>query len=180
MKKLITLIAATLALALTAMSTQARPDPDRMFDRMDADGDGLLTLTEMQAREPRRLRKMDTNDDGGLSLDEMLSAMEAHQEKHKKRQAKRAERMANRVREQFTKLDENADGVVMPDEIRLATFTDMDANGDGFVSKDEAATLAKSKRGMREATWLPWHEKERKHRRHKGRESKDESQGSEN
>ena len=72
MKKLITLIATTLTLVLASLATQARPDPNRMFDRMDADGDGMLTLTEMQDRKPKRLEKLDANDDGGLSLEEML------------------------------------------------------------------------------------------------------------
>ena len=77
--------------------------------------------------------------------------------------------MTERVQEQFTKLDENADGVVMPEEIRTVTFNEMDANGDGYVSKAEAKQRAREKRKNREATWLPWHEHdhERGKRRHR-------------
>ena len=67
------LIAATLALPLYAMSERAA--------ELDANGDGLLTIDEVQAAYPdvtaESFAEMDLNADGALEEDEIAAAEEA-------------------------------------------------------------------------------------------------------
>lgn len=54
------------------------PDPEKVFARRDADKDGFLTLAEFKTgmkepaleKAPKRFRKLDTNGDDRLSLEE--------------------------------------------------------------------------------------------------------------
>lgn len=74
------------------------------FATLDADGDGLVTPAEMvaqreRAREERaaqRMARIDTNEDGALSLDEMTAASEAR----------------------FARMDRNDDGALERREVR--------------------------------------------------------------
>lgn len=45
-------------------------DPSRMFDRMDANHDGMLDKSEIDAAAAERFRRMDTNGDGVITPDE--------------------------------------------------------------------------------------------------------------
>jgi Ca2+-binding EF-hand superfamily protein len=47
-----------------------RPDGSRMFDRLDANHDGSLDATEINALLARRFARMDANHDGVLTADE--------------------------------------------------------------------------------------------------------------
>ena len=48
----------------------AAPDGSRMFDRLDANHDGSLDATEINALLARRFARMDVNHDGMLTADE--------------------------------------------------------------------------------------------------------------
>jgi hypothetical protein len=77
------------------------------FTRMDSDGDGLVTAAEMTAaaqrtRESRvaaMIERLDTNDDGALSLDEVNA----------------------RSAQRFARLDRDEDGSLEPREMRRGT-----------------------------------------------------------
>jgi len=45
-------------------------DPSRMFDRIDANHDGVLDKSEIDAAAAERFRRMDTNGDGVITADE--------------------------------------------------------------------------------------------------------------
>jgi hypothetical protein len=47
---------------------------ERMFARLDADGDGFVSDTEASAREPRMLGRLDADGDGAVTRDEALTA----------------------------------------------------------------------------------------------------------
>jgi hypothetical protein len=74
------------------------------FTAMDTDGDGLVTPAEMVAerqqraedRAAQRLARIDTNEDGALSLEEMTAASEAR----------------------FARMDRDDDGSLEPRELR--------------------------------------------------------------
>lgn len=71
------------ATAFAADGEKKKPDPERIFKKKDADGDGALTLEEFKTGLPEkaltradaRFKKLDTSGDGKLSLDEFKAGM---------------------------------------------------------------------------------------------------------
>jgi Ca2+-binding EF-hand superfamily protein len=100
----------------------------RMFERLDANKDGMISLEEFQppGKHQGPMEKADSNNDGAVTLEEM--------------QAMRAAKMAEhdaRMTERFTMMDTNGDGAVTQEEARQTMFNHMDANQDGQLSADE-------------------------------------------
>jgi Ca2+-binding EF-hand superfamily protein len=69
--------------ALAADGEKKRPDPEQIFKKKDANGDGALSLEEYKAGMPDkalakadgRFKKLDSSGDGKLSLDELKAGM---------------------------------------------------------------------------------------------------------
>ena len=53
------------------------PHDSAMFSRIDANGDGVLTFSEVMTNKTRAFEEGNKNKDRGLSLDEMVEAVEA-------------------------------------------------------------------------------------------------------
>ncbi len=136
------------AMGLTAVVAQAQDSRseqgDRserrgmMFEELDTNGDGQLTLEEMTARGAERFASADTNGDALLSADEMNAAAAA-------RIAERTERMIKRM-------DKDADGMLSAQEMQsrrdpAKMFERVDRNGDGAVSEEEFAQARKRMQG---------------------------------
>lgn len=125
---LIAAMAAGLMLpALDASAQQARGKPD--FATLDANGDGALTMAELEAHGQGRFAAADTDSDGVLTREELAAAAEG-------RAAQAVERMLSR-------LDTNGDGNISQDELpdrsdRVGQmFTRADTNEDGTLSAEE-------------------------------------------
>lgn len=118
-------------LVLAAGAAQAdnpRERPD--FATLDLNGDGALTLEEMQSRGQACFAEMDANNDGVLSKEELSAAVTAH--------------AADRVARMLSRFDDNGDGLLQQDEMparaenRAARMFDrFDADGDGTISAEE-------------------------------------------
>jgi len=107
------------------------------FSELDLDGDGTLTLEEMQSARGARFAQADTDGDGNLSRDELLAGA--------------AERMAIMIDRQMERFDDNEDGMLSANEMddmrpRRADpermFSRVDADGDGVVSEAEFDEIA--------------------------------------
>ena len=103
-----------------------RPD----FAELDLNGDGAISLEELQAHGAARFADVDTNGDGGLSADELIAAANG-----------RAEERAARMIERH---DDNGDGILQLDEMPRRgedradrMFDHVDANRDGQISAEE-------------------------------------------
>jgi Ca2+-binding EF-hand superfamily protein len=109
---------------------------ERVFQRFDKNGDGVLELAELPERKQKRLSGADTNNDGRLSADE-LAAFKP-QKRHRAGSAHK--RMAADPAKLIQKFDENGDGVLELSELsdhkgrRLAAA---DANQDGRLTVEE-------------------------------------------
>lgn len=122
-----------LALALPASADQ--PMRGAMdFSQMDQNGDGAITLEEMQAGPEAMFAAADTDGDGALSREELLAASAA--------------RMAQNVDRMLERADGDGDGRLSAAEIaamqdsrretRMARMFDrLDADGNGSLSAEE-------------------------------------------
>lgn len=128
------LIPVGLAVSLPASAMGAGDGPMQRpaFSDLDLDGDGSLTLEEMQSAGQARFAEADTDGDGNLSRDEMLAAA--------------AERMATMIDRRMERFDDNEDGMLSANEMddmrpRRADpehmFARVDADGDGVVTEAE-------------------------------------------
>jgi len=89
-------VAAAVAVSCFAPAAFAQakkaPNPEKVFAKKDADGDGRLSLDEFKsgmkeeaaAKAGGRFKKLDTNGDGALSLEEFTAGMKAAAEKKNK------------------------------------------------------------------------------------------------
>lgn len=96
----------------------------RMWDKLDADGDGRVALSDLKGKHAERLAKADANGDGYITREEMRAYSEA----------RRSEWRAKRFP------DANGDGSVSRSEFEAASkerFDKLDKNGDGKLTEDE-------------------------------------------
>ncbi|MEM8772618.1 MAG: hypothetical protein AAGD92_13310 [Pseudomonadota bacterium] len=123
-------MAATIGLTLVAMGAPALANhPGKGargggFDRLDLNGDGEVTVDELNENQAILLQEADANADGAITREEMRAFRKA------KREQLRAERNP----------DKNGDGVIDRLEFDQAAderFKRMDKNGDGVISEDE-------------------------------------------
>jgi len=140
MKTTIAVLAATSMLALSSPPGFAQ-DGDgfqrgregggmrQMFNRLDSDNSGDISLEEFETLGMLGdLGAIDTDNDGILSVDEIIAHMDA----------RRAERRRERIERRF---DLDGDGQITIAEIesqRQKRFALMDSNDDGTISRDEA------------------------------------------
>lgn len=122
------------ALVLPAI---AQDDPDRggmVFETLDANGDGAVTLEEMQNARENRFGEADANGDGVLDRSELLAMAE--------------ERAARGVDRMLERADANGDGVLNAEEMAELRdgrrgpnperiFQRMDADDNGSVTRTE-------------------------------------------
>jgi Ca2+-binding EF-hand superfamily protein len=102
-----------------------------MFDSMDADKDGKLTYSEMEAHRKAEFDAADTNKDGALSTDELSArALARFQEK-----------LAVRTQAMLDNMDNDSSGSLSPDEMGegpgMRNFAKIDADNDGAITKEE-------------------------------------------
>ena len=143
--KHLALIPAIALLALSASAEAGRGHGGKkMLERLDSDGDGLVSLAEFQQKESRFMA-MDADEDGGVSREEMQAHIAAKSEERAARKAKRRAAKAARMEEKFGAADADGNGLVTAEEAHLAAFNRLDANGDGHIDADEL----KSRRGKR-------------------------------
>lgn len=117
-------------LAIGSLSAGPGPRGGGMMKHFDADGDGVVSVEEIRARNLERAEAIDANKDGIISIEEL----EAH------RQLMRAERQARRQQHWLERLDANKDGVVSVEEFvaaREAMIQRLDRNGNGIIDPEE-------------------------------------------
>jgi Ca2+-binding EF-hand superfamily protein len=151
-----------LALAGLAASASAWGQADPMFQHMDSNHDGRISLQEHAAAERATFQRIDANHDGKLTADEMrtarlaLGVAAASSDEH----AAAAAENAAVAQALFERLDADHDGRVSSAEMqaahsRPASAEDarpvvgagaaLDANHDGVVNAAEHAHIARAR-----------------------------------
>ena len=130
---LIAAIAAGLTLVALDASAEGRGGPREKpaFAILDADGNGSITMEELENAAAARFAAMDTDGNGGISAAELATAHEAE--------------MASRTAKMIERMDENGDGELQADEMKPRgrgnnaerMFDHMDENEDAAISQDE-------------------------------------------
>lgn len=149
------LLMAAITAGLVASVAQAADNDDRGrrgperpgFEQLDLNGDGQLTLEELQGQHEARFAEMDANGDGTVTAEELA--------------AKMTQAVVDRAAKMVERLDENGDGVLQADEMEPGErrgnmaermFGHADANEDGVVTAEEfeaAMEDAKERGGRR-------------------------------
>ena len=127
---------------------QAKADPAALFKKLDTNNDGKLSKEELKAgpikaeKADKVFDKLDTNKDGSLNADEL-----------KVLAARKAGGRVNPA-ELFKKLDINSDGKLSKEEVGKAPLVQdnakrldkvmqrLDTNNDGFLNEEEFKKLA--------------------------------------
>ncbi|MCU4654024.1 calcium-binding protein [Roseibacterium sp. SDUM158016] len=138
------------ALVLPAVAQEGpREGPRMVFEQFDLDGDGSVTLEEMEGARAARFAEADANDDGVLDRDELI--------------AMATERAARGIDRMLERVDADGDGAISSEEMAdmrgarrgpgpEAMFERFDANADGAVTEaefDEAMAAFRERHGGR-------------------------------
>ena len=131
-------------------------NPEEIFERLDANGDGKIVLDELP--EPARqglgrfLEQADANRDKALTLEEFRKGHELARRLAGISPANAASSNAGPGAALFKALDGNGDGALSADELAAATesLKKLDRDGDGQLSPRELATTGGPPAGSRQ------------------------------
>ena len=127
------LLAISCSLALWATPTAfAGNDADSKFKKMDTDGDGKITRAEHAAAAKLMFTECDANRDGSVTATEMDAAIAGHggkPSKHDKTSVEKIKVIDQDGDGKLTALEHETGSVKM--------FAKMDKDADGFLSKAE-------------------------------------------
>lgn len=108
---------------------------ERLFAKMDADGNGVLSSAEGEAAVLKMFEKQDADGDRYLSQAEFMSRKHDRQPS-----AEKAQKLGDLKAKRFAALDKDGDGRVSAEEFFAAAqqrFAAADLNKDGQVTREE-------------------------------------------
>ena len=114
-----------------------------LFDEIDTDKDGKLSLAELEAHRAAEFAASDTNGDGALDAAEIAARM----------MARFQEKLADKAQHMIDNRDNDGNGTISADEMGKGPaedhFARIDTDNDGAISKEEAeaAMQHRKKRG---------------------------------
>lgn len=172
-KTIITALAMSLALGVTAAEARGFGQKHPQFSEVDADGNGQISQTELEAIAANRFNEADANADGFLDADEMKAQLQQMADKMPEnpngngRSERMMEHMGDFMDRMIARVDENEDGKISLEEItamqRGMVFADIDSNEDGAISEMEwhVAVDHRSGGGMQDRMQMRGHMQDR-------------------
>ncbi len=104
------------------------------FGKLDADGSGTITIEEMSVKRQEFFNKLDTDNSGTISQEEAKAARELRREMKK-------ERRATRIMERY---DTDKDGKISREEYQavvMERFDNADTDNSGFITIEQVQNL---------------------------------------
>jgi hypothetical protein len=128
--------------------------PKGPFETLDNDGNGSVSFAEFQQNGINMLRRIDTDDNDVLTIDEFLNAPTGHgprrgpphdkgnrgensDQTNEEQRADRRAKMTERATAAFLEMDLDGDEVVSVAEFQQANFLRMDLDGNGVLTAEE-------------------------------------------
>jgi hypothetical protein len=104
---------------------------EMIFDRLDNDASGDVSLEELRSAKERQFARADSDDDGRVTEAELAAIEE--------RMARFARMGGDALRERALRLDRDGDGALSRDEYTATSpiLTLIDADGNGAISRAE-------------------------------------------
>ena len=151
MNKLSRVIAMSLfGLSRSVFAAEDESGLNRALANLDTNGDGSVNFEEFQARGAEGLARLDSDENGVLTLDELLNAPPGRgpgkRGKHSEREpseeqvARMEERrtaMAEQAAARFQEMDTDGNDVVSLGEFQEANFLQLDNDNNGLLSAEE-------------------------------------------
>ncbi len=131
--------AAICAIGASASTSQAQSSgsqrADRLFERMDANSDGVITFEEVAKLRAAAFDRLDNDADGFLTLTEAQVAQSEMQTRGRDSSG----RGRSRPSQDLNQLDTNDDGLISREEFssEIGRLAQLDENGDGAISRAE-------------------------------------------
>jgi Ca2+-binding EF-hand superfamily protein len=128
------------AVQLAFASEPFLPRSERSFTRLDADGDGKVTINEWKPKAEKRFLSIDDDQNGTVTTAEIDASL-------KRSADRRKERM-------LTRLDQNKDGNITRDEVDAyidALFNGADGDKDGGLTLAEIREISSKRLRQRDA-----------------------------
>lgn len=130
--------AATLGLSATATAEQ---NNSRLFDKLDVNGDGVISQDEAATLE-QRFDQLDEDNSGDLDRQELQNFQGGQQQGQGNQGGNQQQSDEQRKQEAFNKLDSNGDGRVSKDEAAAnpsleGEFEDLDQDNSGDLDQQE-------------------------------------------
>ena len=166
MNKLSRVIAMSLfGLSSSAFAAEDESGHNRALANLDTDGDGSVNFEEFQARGGESLIRLDSDENGVLTLDELLNArpgrgpgnrgnrgnrpeFEPSEEQIASMEERRAA-MTEQATARFQEMDTDGNGVVSLGEFKEANFLQLDNDNNGLLSAEELRPQRGGRRGGR-------------------------------
>lgn len=160
MNKLSRVIAMSLfGLSSSAFAAEDESGHNRVLANLDTDGDGSVNFEEFQARGAKSLSRLDSDENGVLTLDELLKARQRRgpgnrgdrepSEEQIARIEERRAAMAEHATARFQELDTDGNGAVSLGEFQEANFLQLDSDNNGLLSAEELRPQRGGRRGPR-------------------------------
>ncbi len=131
------IVISLVALGMGAAYAQGGQRGGPSFAQVDANGDGMVSMAELQGRGQARFAAADTNSDGQLDVAELTAAA--------------ARERAGMIERLMARKDTNGDGLLSPEEMAPRDagrfFAKADLDGSGEVSLEEWETAKAQRRG---------------------------------
>ena len=163
MNKLSRVIAMSLfGLSSSAFAAEDESGHNRALANLDTDGDGSVNFEEFQARGGESLIRLDSDENGVLTLDELLNArpgrgpgnrgnrpeFEPSEEQIASMEERRTA-MAEQAAARFQEMDTDGNDVVSLGEFKEANFLQLDNDNNGLLSAEELRPQRGGRRGGR-------------------------------